>query len=53
MSAEAHLQRYSNEFDFCYNNRVALGIDDAERATRANPGGGCQEVNLSRIEANP
>jgi hypothetical protein len=32
---EAHLQRYLNEFDFRYNNRVALGISDTERATRA------------------
>ena len=31
--SEAHLQRYLNEYDFRYNNRVALGIDDAERAT--------------------
>ena len=36
--SEAHLQRYLHEFDFRYNNRVALGIDDAERATRAIQG---------------
>src|ERR1700720_1895901 len=33
--SEAHLQRYLNEFDFRYNNRVALGVNDADRATRA------------------
>jgi hypothetical protein len=36
--SEAHLQRYLHEFDFRYNNRVALGIGDAERATRAIQG---------------
>ena len=36
--SEAHLQRYLHEFDFRYNNRMALGIDDAERATRAIQG---------------
>jgi len=28
---EQHLQRYANEFDFRYNNRKALGVDDAQR----------------------
>jgi hypothetical protein len=27
-----HLNRYLAEFDFRYNNRVALGVNDAERA---------------------
>jgi hypothetical protein len=36
--SEAHLHRYLHEFDFRYNNRVALGIDDATRATRAIQG---------------
>jgi len=27
-----HLQRYLHEFDFRYNTRSALGIEDAERA---------------------
>lgn len=30
--AERHLNRSLSEFDFRYNNRVKLGIDDAERA---------------------
>jgi hypothetical protein len=30
-----HLQRYLEEFDFRYSNRMALGVDDTERATRA------------------
>ena len=35
---EQHLQRYLYEFDFRYNNRVALGIDDAMRADNALKG---------------
>jgi transposase-like protein len=31
--SEEHLHRYLVEFDFRHNNRVALGIDDTERAT--------------------
>jgi transposase-like protein len=27
-----HLKRYLAEFDFRYNNRIALGVDDTERA---------------------
>ena len=26
-----HLHRYTNEFDFRYNNRTALGFDDVQR----------------------
>lgn len=33
--AEKHLHRYVAEFDFRYNNRVKLGVDDAERTSRA------------------
>ena len=33
--SEAHLPRYLAEFDFRYNNRVATGVDDAERTRRA------------------
>jgi transposase-like protein len=35
---EKHLHRYLNEFDFRYSNRVALGVDDVERAERALKG---------------
>jgi hypothetical protein len=31
---EKHLHRYLAEFDFRYNNRIRLGVDDAERAAR-------------------
>jgi len=33
-----HLKRYLGEFDFRYNERSALGIEDAERTTRAIKG---------------
>jgi transposase-like protein len=33
--SEQHLHRYTAEFDFRHNNRIALGIDDLERADRA------------------
>ena len=32
------LHRHLSEFDFRYNNRVALGVSDQERATRALEG---------------
>jgi len=32
---EKHLHRYLAEYDFRYNNRVALGINDGERAALA------------------
>ena len=35
---EKHLHRYLAEFDFRYNERIALGIDDIERATKALQG---------------
>jgi len=33
--SEAHLHRHAAEFDFRYNNRSALGVEDQERADRA------------------
>jgi hypothetical protein len=32
---EKHLHRYLAEFDFRYNNRIKLGVDDIGRADRA------------------
>jgi transposase-like protein len=32
--SEQHLHRYLSEFDFRYNNRVALGVDDVNRSER-------------------
>jgi transposase-like protein len=36
--SEAHLHRYLAEFDFRYNNREKLGVDDTSRAVRALKG---------------
>jgi hypothetical protein len=33
-----HLHRYLAEFDFRHNNRVALGVDDAERVNKLAKG---------------
>ena len=36
--SEQHLQRYATEFDFRWNHRVALGINDVQRTTAALKG---------------
>ena len=36
--SEAHLHRYLTEFDFRYNNRSKLGVEDPERAALALKG---------------
>jgi hypothetical protein len=36
--SEKHLHRYLSEFDFRYNNRIALGVDDQDRADKAIKG---------------
>ena len=36
--SEKHLHRYVVEFDFRYNNRSALGVEDGERAAKALKG---------------
>jgi len=35
---EKHLHRYLAEYDFRYNNRVRLGVDDVKRADKALAG---------------
>jgi hypothetical protein len=32
--SEKHMSRYLAEFDFRYNNRKALGVEDQERAEK-------------------
>jgi transposase-like protein len=36
--AKRHLHRYLAEYDFRYSNRIAMGVDDAERTLRAISG---------------
>lgn len=32
--SEKHLHRYPAEFDFRYSNRIAIGVDDQDRAEK-------------------
>ena len=36
--SEAHLHRYLAEFDFRYNNRSRLGVEDVERVQKIASG---------------
>src|SRR5712671_6729929 len=36
--SEKHLHRYLAEFDFRYNNCIALGVNDADRASELTKG---------------
>jgi ISXO2 transposase-like protein len=36
--SQQHLKRYLAEFDYRYNERIALGVNDAERAPKAVAG---------------
>jgi ISXO2-like transposase domain len=46
--SEKHLNRYLSEFDFRYSNRVALGVNDVERAATALKG-----IVGKRLKYNP
>ncbi|MBR2818804.1 MAG: IS1595 family transposase [Reyranella sp.] len=46
---ERHLHRYLAEFDFRYNNRTALGVDDGERTTNMLKGISGKRPNYRRI----
>ena len=50
---EQHLQRYLAEFDFRYNNRTALGIDDAMRAIAAMKGAEGKRLTYRRNDESP
>lgn len=44
---ENHLHRYLAEFDFRYNNRVKLGVNDEQRAAKMVKGARWQAAHLS------
>lgn len=46
---EKHLHRYLAEFDFRYNNRIKLGVDDQERTTIALQGIAGKRLTYRRI----
>jgi transposase-like protein len=48
--SEKHLHRYLAEFDFRYNNRVALGVDDNARAARTIRGAGGKRLIYRRLD---
>ncbi len=46
--SQLHLKRYLAEFDFRYNERTALGVNDAQRADKALEGIGGKRLNYRR-----
>ncbi len=46
---EQHLDRYLAEFDFRYNNRSRLGIEDAERSEKATQWRGSQKAYYQHL----
>ena len=46
--SEKHLHRYPAEFDFRYNNRIALGINDTTRAELAIQGAAGKRLTYRR-----
>lgn len=46
--AEKHLHRYLVEFDFRHSNRIALGVNDTERARRAVVGAAGRRLTYQR-----
>jgi hypothetical protein len=49
--AKKHLHRYAGEFEFRYNNRVALGVNDSERAKLALKGIAGKRLTYRRADA--
>jgi len=48
---EQHLQRYATEFDFRYNNRAKLGVDDVQRTEKALKGISGKRLTYRRADA--
>lgn len=48
--AEHYPHRYVAEFDFRYDNRVRLGVDDAERAARIVRGAASKRLMYRRTD---
>ncbi len=46
--SEAHLHRYLAEFDFRYNSRAALGVDDTARTAKALKGSSGKRLTYRR-----
>lgn len=48
---ELHLQRYVNEFDFRYNHRIKLGLDNIRRTEEALMDISGKRLTYRRIDA--
>jgi len=46
-----HLSRYTAEFDFRYNNRSAVGVEDAQRTANLLKGIGGKRLTYRRTDA--
>jgi len=51
--SEQHLKRYLGEFDFRYNLRSSLGVEDAERARRAVGGVIGKRMTYQQADRSP
>lgn len=49
--SQQDLHRYLSEFDFRYNTRIALGVDDQNRATRALAGAKGKRLTYKKPDA--
>jgi transposase-like protein len=52
-ASKKHMHRYLAEFDFRYSNRIALGVDDQERARRALAGVVGKRLTYQRAGERP
>ena len=48
-----HLKRYVGEFDFRYNNRIALGVNDIERTRKVAKGAAGKRLTYQRTRQQP
>ena len=51
--SQQHLNRYLAEFDFRYNERIALGVNDHERATKMLKGIMGKRMPYRRVGIGP
>lgn len=49
--SEQHLQRYVTEFDFRWNNRIKLGVDDVQRTRNLLAGIGGKRLTYRRLDS--
>ena len=47
------MKRYLGEFDFRYNERSALGVEDAERAEKAIKGVVGKRLTYKKLDGQP